>query len=281
MKIGIVGLGLIGGSLALDFKAAGHWVLGIARRGATCEQAIAHQIVDQAVTDLKSAAIADVIFICTPIAAIGATLDQLRPYLRPTTVVSDVGSVKGALVAAATERWPNFVGGHPMAGKAEAGLDVAEAGLFRDRPYVLTPVSQTPPEAVTQLKHLITEALHARIYECDPSDHDRAVAWISHLPVMVSSGLIQACLEEPDPAVLTLAQAIASSGFCDTSRVGGGAPELGLMMAQFNRLELRRSLYAYRQQVDILLQIIDQEDWSALGNYLKASQAARPQFLQP
>lgn len=278
MDIGIVGLGLIGGSLGLDFRAAGHRVWGMSRRQTTCDQAVACQVVHSASTDLASLSSVEVIFVCTPMAAIVPTMRQLVTHLHPNAIVTDVGSVKGPLVREMTAIWPNFVGGHPMAGKAEAGLAVAEANLFVQRPYVLTPLEETPIDAVATVETLV-QTVQATLYRCSPTDHDRAVAWISHLPVMVSSGLIQACLAESDTTVLELAQNLASSGFRDTSRVGGGNPELGMMMAQFNRDALLRSLYSYRQQVDNLIHLIDQQQWSELITRLERSQAARPQFL--
>jgi arogenate dehydrogenase (NADP+) len=96
---------------------------------------------------------------------------------------------------------------------------------------------------------------------------------------MISASLIAACMNEPEPAVRELAQKLASSGFCDTSRVGGGNPELGVMMAKYNTPALRQSLYAYRDQLDKLIQQIEQEDWLALADQLNQTQQARPQFL--
>ncbi|HEY9812650.1 MAG TPA: prephenate dehydrogenase dimerization domain-containing protein, partial [Candidatus Sericytochromatia bacterium] len=111
-----------------------------------------------------------------------------------------------------------------------------------------------------------------------PEDHDRAVAWISHLPVMVSGSLIAACMGESDPKVLELAQKLASSGFRDTSRVGGGNPELGLMMARYNQEALVRSLHQYRQTLDQLIVKIEQGDWNTLEEHFKKTQQARPKF---
>jgi arogenate dehydrogenase (NADP+) len=107
------------------------------------------------------------------------------------------------------------------------------------------------------------------------------VAWISHLPVMVSAGLIHACINETDPAVLELAQQLASSGFRDTSRVGGGNPELGVMMARYNRGELLRSLQQYRTGLDQIISQIEQEDWNALQEKLSINQQTRPKFFNP
>lgn len=278
MKIGIVGLGLIGGSLAIDLRSLGHTILGVSRRRTTCEQAIERDIVDDVSTDLRLMSAAEVVFLCTPLGAMGSTVEQLVPHLASTTVLTDVGSVKGAVVETIAPRWQNFVGGHPMAGLAESGLEAAVAKLFVDKPYVLTPIASTPTSAVTIVADLV-QSLQSRIYHCSPEEHDRAVAWISHLPVMVSAGLIAACMQEPEPAVRDLAQKLASSGFRDTSRVGGGNPELGVMMAKYNRQALRQSLYAYRQQLDQFIQQIEQEDWTWLEEQLTQTQQARPQFF--
>jgi arogenate dehydrogenase (NADP+) len=278
MRIGIIGLGLIGGSLAIDLRQLGHTILGVSRKPATAEQAIARGIVDQAGTELKLMAAAEVVFLCTPLGAIQATVEQLIPHLSPATVLTDVGSVKASVVEAIAPLWQNFVGGHPMAGTAESGLDAALSGLFTDKAYVLTPIDSTPPDAIETVAEL-ARSLHCCIYQCNPADHDRAVAWISHLPVMVSSSLIAACLQETDSTVLGLAEKFASSGFRDTSRVGGGNPELGLMMATYNQQALLRSLHHYRQQIDQVIQQIEQSDWQAVEAQLAQTQQARSRFV--
>ncbi len=278
MKIGIVGLGLIGGSLGLDFRPLGHEVWGVARRQETCEAAIARGAVDRASTDLASLRETDIVFLCTPLNVIEATAISLCPHLRPDTILTDVGSVKGSIVAAVSSHWGNFVGGHPMAGKTEVGIEVAEAGLFADRAYVITPTETTAPTAIACLKHL-AEDLNAKVYVCSPEVHDRAVAWISHLPVMVSASLIQTCLQEPDEFVRTLAQQLASSGFRDTSRVGGGHPELGLMMARYNRREVLRSLRSYQQVLAQLTELIEAEQWDGIAQLLAENYEARDRYL--
>ncbi|MEO1296982.1 MAG: prephenate/arogenate dehydrogenase [Cyanobacteria bacterium J06636_16] len=230
-------------------------------------------------TSLASLAAAEVVFICTPIAVIESTAIDLIPHLQPETVITDVGSVKAAIVDAITNHWPNFIGGHPMAGKTEVGIEAAEPKLFADRAYVLTPTAQTPGPAVTIVTQL-AESLNAKVFVCSPEVHDRAVSWISHLPVMVSSSLIQVCLQEPDPKVRELAQQFASSGFRDTSRVGGGHPELGVMMAHYNRAEVLRALQAYRQEIDCLTQLVREEQWDAIAAKLTENRQARPRFLK-
>lgn len=277
MKIGVVGLGLIGGSLGLDLRSQGHQVLGLSRQKQTCDQAIARGVVDDASVNPAVMAAAEVVFVCTPLSAIASTVEQLIPHLTPATVITDVGSVKTPVVEAIAPLWSNFVGGHPMAGKAESGITAAVPELFASRPYVLTPVATTPSHAVLVVEQ-IARSLRAVVYHCRPEEHDRAVSWISHLPVMVSAGLIAACMSETDPDVLALARKLASSGFRDTSRVGGGNPELGVMMARYNQRELLRSLQHYRHNLEALIALLEQEDWVALEQQLQSTHLARQQF---
>ncbi len=276
--IGIVGLGLIGGCLALDLKRLGYHVYGVARRPATVTAALEQGVVTKAGCDLALMAQTDLVFVCTPMALIVPTVRKLVDYLPESTVVTDVGSIKGEIVATATALWPNFVGGHPMAGKAESGLDAAEAGLFRQRPYVVTPIEMTMPAAIERVVAIATQ-LESNVYTATPTAHDQAVAAISHLPVMVSASLLHTCLSQPDTHVKNLAQQLASSGFCDTSRVGGGNPELGAMMAQFNRSALLQALQQYRQQLDTVIDLIEAERWDALEQTLSIAQKERPKYL--
>ena len=279
MNIGIVGLGLIGGSLGLDLRSHGYKVFGVSRREQTCQQAIARGAADQASVDPAILAATQVVFICTPLAAILPSVEQLIPHLSPDTVLTDVGSVKLPVVEAITPMWTNFIGGHPMAGTAESGIEAAQLNLFALKPYVLTPVATTPTQAVNTVEALV-RLLGATVYHCRPNEHDRAVSWISHLPVMVSASLIAACMSESNPDVLALAQQLASSGFRDTSRVGGGNSELGVMMARYNKEELLRSLQQYRHTLEALINLIEQEDWISLEEQLKSNHLARPQFLE-
>lgn len=279
MKIGIVGLGLIGGCLGLDLKALGHNVCGVARRHETATKAISRQIVDQASTDLSDLKPCEMVIICTPIATIVPIVKALSLILKSGTIITDVGSVKTAIVQEATTHWPYFVGGHPMSGKSEAGLDAAEPGIFNQRPYVVTPLATTDEASAIQVEGL-AQQLGSRLYRCTPEEHDRAVAWISHLPVMVSSGLIQAAMEEPDIEVLELAQQLASSGFRDTSRVGGGNPELGLMMAQYNRSEVLRSLKRYQAVIAQTIAQLEAEEWGQIAHTLNVTTEGRTHFVQ-
>ena len=277
MKIGIVGLGLIGGSLGIDLRSQGHQITGISRQATTCETAIAKGIVDRASTKFDLLQDLELVIVCTPIEAIALTIEQIILHLNPDTIITDVGSVKYPVVETCSQLWSNFIGGHPMAGIAESGIEAAQANLFTGSAYVFTPTEQTKPENIAKLKAIALD-LNAIPCVCDAQIHDRAVSYISHLPVVVSASLIQACLQE-EPDTLKLAQILASSGFRDTSRVGGGNPELGVMMAKYNREELLRSLYCYRHNLDEIIDLIEGKKWQDLSEILTSNGRARPKFL--
>jgi arogenate dehydrogenase (NADP+) len=279
MKIGILGLGLIGGCLGFDLRSQGHHVLGVSRRESTCVRAVEIGSVDQASLDLSLLASAEVVFICTPIGLIVPQIKELIGYLPKTTIITDVGSVKKPIVEAISPLWENFIGGHPMAGKTDSGIESAQRHLFVNRPYVLTPIETTASHVVPIIEEIV-RSLGSVIYHCQPEQHDRAVSWISHLPVIVSASLIAACLSETDPEIAELAQKFASSGFRDTSRVGGGNPELGVMMAQYNRQALLNSLYQYRENLDEFIHIIEGENWELLAEKIKLNHQALHKFLE-
>ena len=278
MKIGIVGIGLIGASLGWDFRQLGHQVIGIARQQATCDLAEREGICDRASGDLASLKDTEIVFICTPIAAIVPTVELLVPHLQPETIVTDAGSVKAAIVDRATGLWANFVGGHPMAGNSQSGIAAFEKGLFADRPYVLTPTPETVPVALETVAELI-RSLDCSIHYATPAQHDLAVAWISHLPIMVSASLMSACLHETDPTILDFAKKFASTGFKDTSRVGAGNPEMGMMMAEYNRDAVLKSLYQYRDRLDSMIGSIESEAWLEIKDLLATNQSARSDFI--
>ncbi|MCJ8278504.1 MAG: prephenate/arogenate dehydrogenase [Rivularia sp. ALOHA_DT_140] len=278
MIIGIVGLGLIGGSLGLDLKKQGHHILGVSRRDSTIQRAISLGVVSQGSVNMSLLSDAEVVFICTPLGFIIPTLEQLIAHLPASCVITDVGSVKTPIVKGISPVWENFVGGHPMAGSNDSGIEAAGSNLFKDKPYVLTPINTTPTQAITVIENLISQ-LGVNIHYCSPEEHDKAVSLISHLPVMTSASLISACENETDSQVHQLAQKFASSGFRDTSRVGGGNPELGVMMAKYNREALLMSLQKYRSNLDQLVNLIEREDWVSLERILHSTQEARNKFI--
>ncbi len=284
MNIGIVGLGLIGGSLGLDLLASSpdhNYVWGISRNPETCKQAEAIAAVSIAGTNIadipdRILAQTDIVVICTPIASILPTITAIAPKLNANVIFTDVGSVKVAIVEPASkicqEFNQRFVGSHPMAGTAFQGIAAAERNLFQNRPCVVTPSNDL--ETVEKVRSL-WQSVGMNVYACSPEEHDRAVAMISHAPVMISASLIAACQSEGDQTVLKLAQNLASSGFRDTSRVGGGNPELGRLMAEYNQSAVLRSLKNYQQSLQEVIGLIENKQWEELEAFLANTQCDR------
>jgi arogenate dehydrogenase (NADP+) len=269
--IGVVGLGLIGGSLALDLRAQGLRVQALVHREATAQRARQRGLADQVSTDPAVLADCALVVLALPLDRLLEPSSELLGALPAGAVITDVGSVKGPVL----DRWgpwPRFVASHPMAGTAQAGVEAGLAGLFAGRPWVATPTDATDPEALAVVRGL-AEAVDARWIECPAADHDQAVALISHLPVLLGAALIEAAGQEP------LARALASSGFADTSRVGAGNPELGSLMARYNREALLVALARYRTSLAALEQLVQGGDWPGLEQRLVQAQAHRPEFL--
>ena len=222
----------------------------------------------------------DLVVLALPLEALLQPQDALLQALPSEAVVTDVGSVKGAVLDVWRDCHPRFVASHPMAGTAESGVDSGCCGLFRGRAWVGTPEAETDPEALMQVRALAC-SLGAHWISADPLIHDQAVALISHLPVMVSAALLRVLGEERDPRVRDLARQLASSGFADTTRVGGGNPALGTAMACRNTSALLKSLAAYRWSLEQLEEAILNGHWAQLEQELEKTRALRPGFLEP
>jgi arogenate dehydrogenase (NADP+) len=291
--VGVVGLGLIGGSLGLDLLAAGAQVRALVHRPATAARARERGLASAVSTDPAVLEGCGLVLLALPLDRLLDPEPALLAALPAAAVVTDVGSVKGPVLRRWQQLLPaagdgpapsRFVASHPMAGTAHAGVEAGERGLFRGRPWVATPAPNTDPAALEAVREL-AEALGARWLCCDAEAHDRAVALISHLPVLVGAALLQAAEAGGGEAGgapevgAGLVRALASSGFADTTRVGGGNPELGRLMAQANRTALLEALGHYRRSLADLEAMVRAEDWSALEQSLARSQQLRPDFL--
>lgn len=274
--VGIVGLGLIGGSLGLDLQHLGVEVRALVHREATAERARQRGLASAVSTDPGVLAPCGLVVLALPLDRLLAPAAELVAALPPQAVVTDVGSVKAPVLASWSALVPRFVASHPMAGTAQAGVDAGQRGLFLVRPWVATPDPSTDLEALQAARGL-AEAVGAAWLCYKPEAHDQAVALISHVPVLVGAALLQAAAgAEGDPA---LRRRLASSGFADTTRVGGGNPELGTLMARCNRSAVLAALAAYRRALDQLEGQIQDADWVALQQTLQACQELRPEFL--
>lgn len=182
--VSIVGVGLIGGSFALALRAAGFKgrIIGVSSAPAI-RAALEHGVIDAALPLADAAAVSDLLYLAQPIERILETLDVLDQHVRPGTLITDAGSTKRAIVerAGKTIQRGRFIGGHPMAGKESRGVEKADGGLFRDRPYVLTGHD-------AELEKWIG-AIGARLVVLSAEEHDRLVAVTSHLPQLISTAL--------------------------------------------------------------------------------------------
>ena len=278
-RVGIVGLGLIGGSLGLDLQADGWVVQGLVHRSVTAERAIERGLVSEVSTDPGCLSDCDLVILALPIPLLLQPDPSLLQALPAEAVITDVGSVKQPVLEAWRERHPRFVASHPMAGTAQAGVEAGVLDLFRGRPWIATPDQKTDPAALAQIRDLAV-SLGGHWLTSTASQHDQAVALISHMPVLVSAALLRAVGDERDPEIRQLAMVLASSGFADTSRVGGGNPELGVAMASTNRDAVLRGLAAYRWSLEQLEDAVLQQNWSQLALELSRTQTLRPDFLR-
>ena len=276
--VGIVGLGLIGGSIGLDLRSQGIEVQGLVHRSATVERAMERGLVSAVSTDPSCLACCDLVILALPIPALLQPSSELLEALPAGAVVTDVGSVKQPVLEAWNGRHPRFVASHPMAGTAEAGVEAGQRDLFQGRPWIATPDAKTDPAALAVVEDL-AGLLGSRWFTAAADQHDQAVALISHMPVLVSAALLRAAGDERDPEIRALARALASSGFVDTSRVGGGNPDLGVAMASSNREAVLKALAAYRWSLEQLEDAVIKSNWDQLQKELTRTQALRPAFL--
>jgi arogenate dehydrogenase (NADP+) len=279
--IGIVGLGLIGGSLALDLLAQGHTVRAWVHRQSTVVRAQERGLATEVSTDPRVLDGCGLVVLALPLDRLLEPSPELLDALPAGAVVTDVGSVKAPVLARWRALHPRFVASHPMAGTAHSGVEAGLAGLFSGRPWVATPATDTDPQAL-DLVRALAELVGARWLTCGAAEHDQAVALISHLPVLVSAALLQTADRASAAgagALPGLVRALASSGFADTTRVGGGNPELGTLMARCNQDAVLAALVGYRQQLEAMELRVRQGDWDGLRHALEDCAQLRPQFL--
>ncbi len=278
-SVGIVGLGLIGGSLGLDLRALGWSVQGLVHRTATAERALERGLVDAVSTDPACLSSCDLVILSLPIPALLAPESILLEAIPESAVVTDVGSVKQPVLEVWRSLHPRFVASHPMAGTASAGVEAGQTGLFRGRPWIATPEAGTDPTAVEVVRTLAHD-LGSQWHTASAEQHDQAVALISHMPVLVSAALLRTAGDERDPEIRQLAQSLASSGFADSTRIGGGNPDLGVAMASSNSAAVLKALAAYRWSLEQLEDAVLRNNWQQLHRELKRTQSLRPDYQQ-
>jgi prephenate dehydrogenase len=273
-RVAIIGLGLIGGSmgLALQKAHAAQQVTGYDLGKGVSDRACRVGAIDQAYDALADAVRgAELVILATHVGAIRALLQSLSTVLSPGAVVTDVASTKAQVISWAEEFLPtsvSFVGGHPMTGKELSGVEAADANLFQDRVYCLTPTARTRPMAVNKVSSLV-ETLGARVRFLEPAEHDGQVASVSHLPFLASIALVNTAANGPAWADAAL---LASSGFRDVTRLAAGSPEMYRDICLTNSDSIVRVLDEYIASLNVLRERIAAYDRAISETFVQAQQ---------
>ena len=278
-RIAILGTGLVGASLGLALSAldgVGE-VVGWDSDPAQLAVALDRGAVQVAAsTALDAVAEADVVILAVPVSVVAEVAAAVGPVMRSGSILTDVASVKGAVVTAlesAVAAGVHVIGGHPMAGSHEAGAAHASADLFVGATYLLTPTAGTDPEAYRRL-HALVGAIGARPLAVDPSHHDALVAVISHLPQLAASTLMNLAADRArqEHAGLLL---LAAGGFRDATRVAASDPNLWLDICEQNRDAIVAVLDEYRERIGALRSVVAVGDRGSLEQVLADARAAR------
>lgn len=279
-KIAVVGLGLIGGSLALALRQAGiaKQISGydanpdVTRRAKEREAITTmHTSVEEAIQQ------ADMVVLATPILAMPGLFERIAPALKPGALVTDTASTKAEILNWAKTLLPAnvvFVGGHPMAGREHSGIEAAEEGLFEGCAYCLVPTTQTQSEAIARLSEVVIQ-LGAHPLVLDAERHDHLVAGISHLPFVLSSALVQILSAGEDWPEMTR---LAAGGFRDMSRLAAGSPTMYHDICLTNKQAILNWLDALAQQLESVRTLIDTSD-DALETYFARAKQVRQAAL--
>jgi prephenate dehydrogenase len=270
-RVAIVGLGLMGGSLAgaLKKRSACREVRGVARRGETIKEAMRCDFIHVGTCDLaRGVEQADVIVLATPVRTILELLPQVGSLAPAGCLLMDLGSTKARIVEAMEALPPHLqaVGGHPMCGKEASGVVAAEVDLYEGAAFVLTPLQWTSSEALRLAQELV-EAVGARPMLMDAEHHDRLVAAVSHLPYLLSVGLMTAV--EEVGAEDELVWELAASGFRDTSRLAASDVTMMLDTLLTNRQAVGESLSRFANQLNAIANLLETDDEEGLRSLME------------
>ena len=275
--LAILGPGLLGGSLALAVRARAPQcrVSLWARREAAVEEVRAAGICDFASTDLAQVVQgAEAIVFCVPIGAMPGLAQRLAPLVGPTTLVTDVGSVKAPVVDALAPLFQRFVGSHPMAGSEQAGLASARADLFEGTVSLVTPHPGVAPGAVEEAAAL-WRLVGCEVQTLSPSEHDAAIGLVSHLPHLIAAALVD----------FVCAQNSAAVGFCgnglrDTTRIASGLPDMWTEILATNHAMLGSQLQAFIARLQEVSRDIAGGNDSKLKEFLTNAKVQRDRHIK-
>ncbi|MBK8418564.1 prephenate dehydrogenase/arogenate dehydrogenase family protein [Candidatus Villigracilis saccharophilus] len=273
-KIAIIGLGLMGGSLALGLRGKCAALYGIDPHPPTLDLALSQHIVDFA--DSNPASLlpeVDLVILSAPVPAILTLLEQLPSFTPNSCIVMDMGSTKKLIVESMSRLPGNFdpIGGHPICGKEKLSLANAERTLYYAAPFLLTPLARTSQRALSAANQII-ESLGAKGKILDAVEHDRILASTSHLPFLISSALALATSEDVTSFI--------GPGFKSTSRLAGTSSSMMLGVLQSNRENVLNALHGMQSQLTEIESALTLEDFSKLESILNEAQSKYQTFTQ-
>jgi prephenate dehydrogenase len=282
-RVAVIGVGLIGGSFALALKAAGicGHVVGAGRSAENVRAALARGAIDSAAPDPAAAAQgADLVLVATPVAQFEKVLASLAPVLGPKTLVTDAGSTKLDVIAAARAqlgpRVARFVPAHPIAGGEESGVGAADVGLFRGKRVVLAPLAENEPGDVARVE-AVWRACGARVFRMSAQEHDAVFAAVSHLPHLLAFALVHEIAERANAAQLF---GYAAGGFRDFTRIASSHPEMWRDICVANRDALLAELDCYLAKLGQVRARLSERDGAALERMFGEARAARSRWLK-
>ena len=276
----IAGLGLIGASMALGIKRdhPDYEILGYNRSQASRDIALERGMIDRATDDFASfAPLADVIILTLPIKQTIAFLQELATLeLKEDVIISDAGSTKSTIVAAAEKCFADkpvrFVGAHPMAGSHKTGAASADVNLFENAYYIFTPSSLTTPDTLEEMKDLLS-GLHARFIEIDAEEHDRVTSQISHFPHILASGLMEQTASYAEEH--EMARRFAAGGFRDMTRIAESEPGMWTSILLSNRETIIERIEDFKRRLDEVGQAISKGDENQIWNFFNQAREQR------
>jgi prephenate dehydrogenase len=277
-RLAIIGPGLLGGSIALAARRAGGFHVAVwARRAEAVAELEKRAIAEIASTDLATVVRdADLVILAVPVGAMGALARQIAAVVPSGAIITDVGSVKAAVVeelSAIFQQRARFVGSHPMAGSEQTGLEAARAGLFDGAACIVTPDSHSDAAAVAAVHHF-WETLGCRVLELSPAAHDEIVALVSHFPHLLAAALVNLIGEKHAEAF-----EFAGPGFRDTTRVASGPPEMWTEILRSNHSAVRAAVEAMIEKLREIVTLLDHD--ASMNTFLTQAKTQRDQLRLP
>jgi prephenate dehydrogenase len=281
-RLAVIGVGLIGGSLARALRAAGEVreVVGCGRSSANLEKAVELEVIDRYSHDPAQAVLdADMVFVAVPLGAMRETFRAIRDRLSERAVVTDGGSVKGSVMADAETAFgkvpARLVPGHPIAGTEQSGVEASFAELYRGRRVVLTPLADTDPDAVDRVTRM-WRSCGAQVSSMSVGHHDEILAATSHLPHMLAFGLVDvlARMQENDDIFR-----YAAGGFRDFTRIASSNPVMWRDICIANRDALGEMLRGFSEEMAVLADTIRRGDGEQLLEIFERAKEARDRFV--